>query len=132
MATAGPNKLKLDAFNYNFKTTQSNAIINANIAAIKAEFDKFTSIALISPYTMFTVDSSAFNGSTNNAILLKINNVLWTTVSAHADLPGGTIYYKCVDKNFDGSAIIANTIREATGGTAYSLLKSLRLFTIIA
>ena len=130
---ATPEKLTRDAERYNVAQEESNRIIDSKITETKDDFSQFAGMALIAPYTTLQINTGAYNVSANNVMDIAIDGGgTWTTVSAHADLPGGNIYYTAEQKNFDGTAIIPGTIRTINGANAYDMIRNLGIHKILA
>ena len=98
------------------KRTNEAAVINAAIADTRADFAQYEGVALYTAdpitgaateYTNVSIDTAAYNGTTNNAIEISLDGgtTVFTTVVVHADDPYNPprLYYSAPKRLMDGT-----------------------------
>ena len=129
----------------NVKRTAEAAVINAAIAATKADFAQYHGIALLTAdtitgvateYTTLSVGTSTYNGTTLNAIEISLDagSTVFATVVAHADdvqYSPPRLYYSTTKRILNGTKEGAVGGGPITGADAYDIITGLGIQSIV-
>lgn len=129
----------------NVKRTVEAAIINAAIAATKADFAQYDGISLIqtdpitgepTEYTTLDIDTASYNGTTANAIEICLDGgaTVFSTITAHADdvqYDPPRLYYRATPRRLDGTKEGAEGGGLVVGSNAYDIIMGLGIQSIV-